>query len=195
MVDTINPAVSGSRRTWVRQIGGFLLGSYAGAMASALLVIVIFVPLRHYLGDLLPLLVVVVATPVVLRDFGVRVPVPYRQDQVPEWIRHVLPPVPTAIVYGAQLGFGFLTRFTKSTHMAFLLIIGAIGFTPIILASIGVYAFARTLVLGAGIGTETVQEVFARFQWSSRRDLVLKVTASAGTFLALVGFATQQSGG
>ena len=63
---------------------------------------------------------VVVVALAVARDLGVNAPVPYRNVQVPQVLRYLLPPGLLAFTYGTQLGVGFLTRFTYSTHTALM---------------------------------------------------------------------------
>lgn len=122
MVLTINPAVSGtSQRRFAIHVLLFAIGAVVGAFLTASLAFAVV----HEAMDVLPARVVVaiVLAPlalVLLRDLGLPVRVPYPSAQVPEWLRHTVPPGVFAPTYGAMLGTGFLTRYTTSAHMSML---------------------------------------------------------------------------
>src|ERR671923_1969913 len=98
MATTINPAVSGvGYRKWLYHVALYVVGVCSGALVT------------YALAHALYALVAALASPVawlalalplvalaVLRDLGVRTRIPYpERTQVPEWLRHVLPPAVT----------------------------------------------------------------------------------------------------
>src|SRR5579884_801823 len=122
MALTINPAVSGSRRHWFAHIVAFAIGAWLGGLLSLAVVIVIIDELRRVAGtSMVAVCVLGLISWTVAKDLGIPLWVPYRQRQVPEWLRDALPPGAIALLYGSMLGVGFLTLFTYSTQLAFLL--------------------------------------------------------------------------
>jgi hypothetical protein len=81
-------------------------------------------------------------------------PVPYRNVQVPQVLRYLLPPSLLALAFGAQLGTGFLTRYTYSTHTAAMLLLPlAINDPAVIVMTVVAFALGKGLVVIASAGT------------------------------------------
>lgn len=118
MALTITPAVSGAGR---RRGIVHLLIHFAGLLTGALLTIatlrvLLHVALAHVAGTVVFACIVAVAAFGILRDAGARVPTPYLERQVPEWLRSVVPMGVTSYAYGTMLGLGFATRYTYAAH-------------------------------------------------------------------------------
>lgn len=111
-----------------------------------------------------------------LHDLGVPLPLPYRSRQVPEWFRDVLPRSVVAFVFGVQLGPGFLTLFTYSTHLAVLLALPFLGSLEEMLLVVLLFAMGKTLVLGVTLGIQSLEEIRPRFDWSRLGNYVLRST-------------------
>jgi hypothetical protein len=185
MAMTINPAVSGGRHRWLRDVGAFFVGAALGAAAALALILVvvdiasIVIPLDALLGGAL-----VIIAWAILHDLGVPLPLPYRNRQVPDWLREVLPPVAVALVFGAMLGVGFLTLFTYSTHLAVLASLPFLDSATAMLGVVLVFALGKTAVL-AGVATvDSLDSVPA--YWNPARVRVLRfATAMTSLMLAL----------
>ncbi len=170
MAFTINPAVSrvGYRR-WIIHVGLFALGVGLGA----LLTYCIARGLYAALATISPAAWLAVALPLValaaLRDLGVRTPVPYpARRQVPEWLRRMLPPGLTAIAYGGQLGTGFLTRFTYSTHIAFVALLASQSSTTVVGASVLAFALSKSIVVVSSLAGDSYPEFERRLLYRHR---------------------------
>jgi hypothetical protein len=151
MALTINPAVSRvSYRRWAFHVGLFAFGLSLGALATyafarAVYAVTDIVGPGAWLAVALPLLAVAA-----MRDLGFQAPVPYpARRQVPEWFRRISPPGLTAIVYGGQLGTGFLTRFTYSTHAAFVVLLATQSSAGVVIAGIGAFALSKCIVVAS----------------------------------------------
>jgi hypothetical protein len=149
MAMTINPAVSrvGYRR-WLLHLTAFVLGVIVGSLTTYAVAHAAY----RLLGLLWPhawLFVAFLAVGLAaLRDLGVGAPVPYPHGrQVPEWLRRVLPPGPAAFLYGGELGAGFLTRFTYSTHTAFVALLASQANAAVVLSSTAAFALGKSVVL------------------------------------------------
>jgi hypothetical protein len=160
MAATINPAVSGVRVSrWSLHVGIFVIAVAIGAAASYGATYAFFSIVSRLWG--LQAWFAVAAAFVVAciaRDIGLRSPVPYRNVQVPEWLRRILPPATAAGAYGVHLGIGFLTKFTNSTHLAFLALLPAARPGWLAIVPIGVFATSKAIVLVAGAGTGPFHE-------------------------------------
>jgi hypothetical protein len=160
MALTINPAVSGSRRVWFSEVVLFFAGTVLGAAASLALVAFIFAIAVVGLGDsFLPILALALLGLMLLHQLGLPVPVPYRKEQVPERWRNVLPRRLVALSYGSVLGFGFLTPFTSSAHLAFLLILLFAASVPAIVGGLTLFALGKVAVLALSRGVITLDDV------------------------------------
>lgn len=180
MALTINPAVSRGERGWLVDSVSFFAGTLLGATASLTVCLAVVlglsavVPPGLVVGALVALVVAAA-----LHDLGVPVPLPYRQRQVPEVLRDLLPTSAVAFVFGAMLGVGFLTLFTYSTHLALLVALPLLPSLGAMLAAVAVFALGKSLVLASVAGTSTLEDVPLRFRWSRPRIRVLRATTAA----------------
>lgn len=166
MAMTVNPAVSGvSYRRWTLHLGMFVAGVAGGALLTYAVV--------HALYTLLalasPAAWLLVALPVValaaLRDLGVKAPVPYPTGrQVPAWLRHMVAPSVAAVAYGAQLGVGFLTNFTYSTHTAFVALLATQAQIGVVGAGVLAFSLSKSIVLVTSLTPRSEHRFLERFQ-------------------------------
>jgi hypothetical protein len=195
MALTINPAVSRGQRGWLVDSASFFAGTLVGATASLAVCLAVVLALSTVVppGLVVGTLVVVVVA-AALHDLGLPVPLPYRQRQVPEVLRDLLPTSVVAFVFGAMLGVGFLTLFTYSTHLAVLVALPLLPSLGAMLAAVVVFALGKSLVLASVAGTTTLEEVPLRFRWSRTRIRVLRATTAALS-LALAAAVAIDGGG
>jgi hypothetical protein len=164
------------------------MGSFVGCIAAALLGLSVVELLALVLtGKAVAALAAGAILWAVLHDLGVPLPLPYRQRQVPEWLRDVLPAGAVAAAYGFMLGVGFLTLFTYSAQLAAILSLPFLGSLWEVVAVASVFAAAKTLVLLAAVGATSVSEIPARFHWSRSRIVMLRL-ATACVSLVTAGF-------
>lgn len=188
MALTINPAVSGTNRRFAVHSFAFFVSTFAGAVLCGLAVVLVFA----VLGTVVPrpglaTLALVLIAWAVLHDLGASVWMPYRPGQVPEWLRSAFPPSVVAIAFGFQLGAGFFTFFTYSTHVAMLAALPFLGSVPEVLAVALVFALGKSIVLLMGTGAESVSEITPRFAAAGANLGLLRcTTAAASLFLAAV---------
>lgn len=192
MAVTINPAVSGSYARWFGQAGAFLLGVFLGTLISlasllALVTVLSAILPQAWVIDAFALLI----TWAILHDLGLPLPMPYRSRQVPEAIRNLLPQGAVALVFGIQLGIGFLTLFTYSTQLAFLLALPFLGPASRMLMAAFVFAIGKSVVLGTTLGISSIEDVAPRFRWSKRRMAILRATTASASLLLVVGLVLQ----
>lgn len=180
MALTINPAVSRKRSSWAAQVLAFAGGALLGTLVCGVMVLLVVAALETMLGPtwLKPVLVTPVAL-AVLSDLRLPVRLPYRNRQVPEWLRNALPQGAVAFTYGFMLGLGFLTLFTYSSHVAMLAALPTLDSFPVLVAVVVLFAVGKTLVLGAALGVETLDQVDARFTVADRRLWLLRLTTAA----------------
>lgn len=179
MALTINPAVSRGNRGWLVDSAFFFAGTLVGATASLVLCLAVVLALGAVLpGGLVAGLLVVIVAAAALHDLGLPFPLPYRQRQVPEPLRELLPTSAVALVFGAMLGVGFLTLFTYSTHLALLVAMPFLPSVGAMLAAVAVFALGKSLVLVSVAGAATLEEVPLRFRWSRPRIRVLRATTA-----------------
>lgn len=195
MALTINPAVSRGRRGWIIDSGAFFGGALLGAVASLALCLAVIAGASAVLpGELVIGILVFVVVAAALHDLGLPIPLPYRQRQVPEWLREMLPTSAVAFVFGAMLGFGFLTLFTYSTHLALLAALPLLPSLGAMVAALVVFALGKSLVLASVTGTTTLEEVPGRFRWSRPRIRVLRATTAALSLALAVAIAIDGGG-
>jgi hypothetical protein len=186
MAMTFTPAVRGGRR-WVGDVIVFGGAVLIGASVALLVVVMVVGALTYAVSESVArgLIVAVVAT-AVLRDLGVRSPVPYRGRQVPEHFRELLPRRALAATYGVVLGLGFATRFTFAAHTATWLALPFLS-EPLQAAALPLYTLGKTLPLVAAAGARSSDDVDRRFRWSRNRERVLRgASATFAAVLALV---------
>ena len=144
MVETISPAVCGTRRRTALALTLFAAGSIGVAAAVGLLL--------GLLGSaaLVPV-AIALALAGVLRESGVlRLPVPQSRRQVPERWHHELPLPVWSLGYGAGLGVGVLTYQPVATFLVVAVAAAASGPTAAVLA---LSAFGIGRVAGASLPT------------------------------------------
>jgi len=201
MATTINPAVSGvSYRRWGFHVTLYAAGVAAGTLVSYAAVYAVYSAVTYRLPEWAWLVVTFpLLALVVLRDLGARVWVPYpERTQVPEWLRHVLPPGLVAVAYGGELGIGFLTRFTYSTHLAFVVALPLVGSLPTVAVLAGVVALAKSIVVLTSLGGRSYGEFERRIlvrhrTGTSKQNLlrsanaVLTIASAAALAVAIIG--------
>ncbi len=149
MALTINPAVSRvSYRKWAVHVCLFVAGVGSGAFATYAIVRAIYALVTAISPVAWPAVAVPLVGLAVLRDLGLGVPVPYpSRRQVPEWLRSMVPPGVVATAFGAQLGTGFLTRFTYSTHTAFVALLAPQASPMVVGFAVLAFAVSKGIVV------------------------------------------------
>lgn len=179
MALTINPAVSRTRSQWISHILAFFVGSLLGALVSLACVLIVVALLQPILPE--NWLRIGLTVPVgiaVLHDLGLPFRLPYRQQQVPEWLRDALPQGAVAFAYGFMLGVGFLTLFTYSAHVAMLASLPLLQSFLAMFAVVALFAFGKTIVLGAALGVASLDEISPRFAVDRNRIRLLRLTTA-----------------
>lgn len=191
MALTINPAVSGTRTRWFVHIAAFFAGVWLGGLISLAMVLAIVGGLSSVLprAALAAVLLAVVVW-AAGKDLGFPLWLPYRQRQVPEWLRDALPPGGIAAFYGVMLGVGFLTLFTYSTQLAVLVALPFVRPEATMLGAMAAFAAGKTLVLATATGASSSAAVAARFHWTRHRARVLRLTTAAMSLLVAGSIAT-----
>ncbi len=177
MALTINPAVGRSRKRWLSGAAAFSIGTTTGALASALVLGLLIragvsLSTQGMVGWVLVGMVVWAA----LHDLGLPLPMPYRNRQVPEWLRAALPFEALAFAFGLLLGIGFLTLFTYSVHFAFSLLLPLTGDFSSILISAVAFGIGKAVVLIRVSRVDTMSQVreIARVSPSRTASLALR---------------------
>lgn len=187
-----------SRYRWSVHVATFSVAVALGALASFVVTYGVVSLVRAVAGDgptaiVSAAAIVYVAT----RDLGARTPVPYRASQVPDWIRRVMPPSLTAFIYGAQLGTGFLTRFTNSTHFAFAFGLPFLVHGWEVLATIAALAVGKTIVIvisAVNSDSEDFDEtVNRRFPWRPNGMRLLRLSNATAALAVAVTLGTMSS--
>ena len=120
MVDTIAPAVGGSRvqnyrLAWMTHLVGAALAAAATGAVLGLAGRLAGAPWE----GMSPLLVAAVALLYATREaFGLPIPLPQGRAQVPEWWRSFFPLPVASFLYGIGLGVGFYTYLGAGTYVA-----------------------------------------------------------------------------
>ena len=180
MALTINPAVSRGNRNWLAHSASFTAGTFFGGLIALALSLLTVALLRTVAPEgAVRVLLAAVVVWAALHDLGLPLPLPYRQRQVPEWLRDLLPPGVTALVYGVMLGVGFLTLFTYSAHLAVLAALPLLGSLTVMLAVIALFALSKSLVLLSAAGASSLEEIPLRFHWTRNRQRLLRATTAA----------------
>lgn len=166
MAMTVHPAVSRvSYRRWVGQVLLFAAGAAIGGLVTYGLARAVYLVLAESVSPTLWMaLCTVLIGLAVAKQGGLDAPVPYRgQAQVPEWLRWMVLPEFAAAIYGAELGFGFLTRFTFATHMAFVLMLAGVGNPGTAVIVVCVYGCAKAIVILAAVTGPSETKCQTRF--------------------------------
>lgn len=179
MALTVTPAVSRGRDV-VLQTLAYFAGIVFGSLVSVTLVLLIYEGLQYVWGRAWTTAMVSGAIAwALLHDLGLPLPLPYRNRQVPERLRDALPLGAVAFCFGVILGCGFLTLFTYSVHVVFLLGLPLLDSAAEILLGITLFALGKSVVIAA---TATVVHQFrdiAFFFIRSRLHLQMLRYASA----------------
>jgi hypothetical protein len=120
MVETITPVVHGGRkREYWASVALHTLGATLSAAVFGLLLGGIGTLTRAPWGRVGATIVAVIATMYAVREaFGLRVPLPDRHAQVPQWWRDFFSAPVSSFLYGAGLGIGFFTFLRFGTYVA-----------------------------------------------------------------------------
>lgn len=148
MAMTFAPAVCGGSefRFW-----GHVLLFWTGAALGAVITGATAYAVVHLLLLVAPKTVAVgaaisLAGLCIARDAGLPLWVPYRKEQVPEWLRRMLPSELTAVIYGWMIGLGFATRYTYSGHFAMVVGAAFLSFPALVGVAV-LFAASKTLVI------------------------------------------------
>jgi len=120
MVETITPVVHGGRkRQYWASVALHTLGATIAAAVFGLLLGGIGALTRAPWGRVGATVVAVVATMYAVREaFGLRIPLPDRHAQVPQWWRDFFTAPVSSFLYGAGLGIGYFTFLRFGTYVA-----------------------------------------------------------------------------
>lgn len=191
MALTINPAVSRTRTRFTAYAAAFFAGSLMGALATSAAVLLCVALLDAILPwTVVRTMLLVAISLAILHDLGVPVRLPYRQQQVPEWLRDAMPQSAVALVYGSMLGAGFLTLFTYSAQVAMLAALPTLPSFSVLLLVVSVFAFGKTIVLASTFGVDSVDQISQRFTVDRGMMRLLRFTTGAtsamlGIFLVM----------
>src|SRR6478609_3304573 len=177
MALTINPAVGRARHHWIGHSLVFGLFVVVGALMALAVVLAATSGLSALSTELAAAVVLGGMLWATAHDLGFPTYLPYRQGQVPEILRELLPPSVVAAVYGVMLGFGFLTFFTYAVQLAVLLVLPYVSGTAEVMA-IAAFALGKVVVLGTTIGATSVDMVGRRFHWTRRGAIVLRFSSA-----------------
>jgi hypothetical protein len=186
MALTINSAVSGGRRLWVRNSMLHTAGVVGGALVSVLSAAAVVAVTARI--EAMPVLRASACALVVLalcRDMGLNAPVPYGRSQVPEYWRDMMPLGVVALAYGLLLGTGFLTRYVGSPHLAMIALITLVGGPQTILIGCGAYAVGKVAVLATGGSASRVADVERELSWDCRGAAAIRVVSCATSLFAV----------
>jgi hypothetical protein len=193
----LNPAVSGaSNLRWAGHMGLYLGAVFAGGAATAFVLVVMATGVERIGGRLAWVAIAVAVIALAIgRDLGFNLPVPYRNVQVPQVLRYLLRPSLLAIAYGGQLGLGFATRYTYSTHTAVMLLL-PLGLRDPALLGYALFALAlgKSVVVMAAAGTTTddgPRAIDTRLRWRPRGVLTLRIASAAMALLLIISSLTR----
>jgi len=120
MVETITPVVHGGRKKeyWA-SVALHALGATLAAAAFGLILGGIGDLTGAPWGRVGAVVVAVIATMYAVREaFGLRIPLPDRHAQVPQWWRDFFSAPVSSFLYGAGLGIGYFTFLRFGTYVA-----------------------------------------------------------------------------
>jgi hypothetical protein len=120
MVETITPVVHGGRkRKYWASVALHTLGATIAAAVFGLVLGGIGALTRAPWGRVGATVVAVVATMYAVREaFELRIPLPDRHAQVPQWWRDFFSAPVSSFLYGAGLGIGYFTFLRFGTYVA-----------------------------------------------------------------------------
>jgi hypothetical protein len=181
MVETISPAVCGTRRRTALALALFAAGAIGVAGLVGLL-------LGAFGSRALVPVAVALALAGVLRESGVlRIPVPQSRRQVPERWHHALPLPVWSFGYGAGLGVGVLTYQPVATFLVVAVAAAASGTTAAVLA---LTAFGIGRVVGASLPTAVVDRMAMLYRPMRRLNAVALAALALALVVAPAGAAT-----
>ncbi len=175
MVETISPAVCGTRRRTALALTLFAAGSIGVAAAVGLLL--------GLLGSaaLVPV-AIALALAGVLRESGlVRLPVPQSRRQVPERWHHELPLPVWSLGYGAGLGVGVLTYQPVATFLVVAVAAAASGPVAAVLA---LSAFGIGRVAGASLPSAFIDRMAMLYRPMRRVNALALAALALALFVA-----------
>jgi hypothetical protein len=185
MVETISPAVCGTRRRTALALLLFAAGSIGVAAVVGLVL-----GLAGSKG-LVPL-AIAFAVAGVLRESGlVRVPVPQSRRQVPERWHHDLPLPVWSLGYGAGLGVGVLTYQPVATFLVVAVAAAASGPTAAVLA---LTAFGAGRVAGASLPAAFIDRMASLYRPMRRVNALALAALAVALVAAPAGAAPLQLG-
>lgn len=188
MALSINPAVSRTLTRFSADAAVFFAGTVIGSALAVSLAWttlgLIRVATSEHVAIAAAILVIALAA---ARELGAAVPLPYRRQQVPERWRGTMPTWAFSFLYGLLLGFGFVSPFTYSTHLAMLAGVPFVGSLTSLTLAIGLFAIGKSLSLFTtlsrdGDGASSVHSGITRF---GRFTLHVVTVATSG--LVVVG--------
>jgi len=187
MAMTIHPAVSGTRQKWLGEAALFLTGAFVGAFAAIIVLAVIEGALLAVAPDsAIYGLVAGAIIWAVLADLGLVRPLPYRRGQVPESWRNLLPSRVVATLFGLMLGFGFITFFTYSAQLSFLLGASLDGSLSALAAVSALFAVGKTVVLIEAIRSPAIGDVAPRLRPTKRGLQVVRLATAIASLAVAV---------
>jgi hypothetical protein len=169
MVETITPVVHGGRRgPWARDAAVHLVGAAVAAAAFGAALGGAGAVLGAPWGLAGAVGVAAVAVAYALRELtGIRVPIPERRRQVPEWWRRFFSPPVASFLYGAALGIGFLTFLRYGTLVAVSAVAVASGdpmWGAAVMVPFGIARTAAMAVVAAARAPDDVSRVVDRLE-------------------------------
>jgi hypothetical protein len=129
MVETITPVVHGGRkREYWASVALHTIGATIAAAIFGLLLGGIGALTRAPWGRVGATIVAVIATMYAVREaFGLRIPLPDRHAQVPQWWRDFFSAPVSSFLYGAGLGIGYFTFLRFGTYVAVSVVALVVG--------------------------------------------------------------------
>ncbi len=180
MVETISPAVCGTRRRTALALLLFAAGSIGIAALVGLL-------LGVFGSAALVPVAIALAIAGVLRESGlVRLPVPQSRRQVPERWHHELPLPVWSLGYGAGLGVGVLTYQPVATFLVVAVAAAASGPTAAVLA---LSAFGIGRVAGASLPATFIDRMAMLYRPMRRVNALALAALALALFVAPAGAA------
>jgi hypothetical protein len=181
MVETISPAVCGTRRRTALALVLFAAGSIGVAAALGLALGLLGS------GALVPVAIAVAAAGMLRESGVVRLPLPQSRRQVPERWHHELPLPVWSLGYGAGLGVGVLTYQPVATFLVVAVAAAASGTTAAVLA---LTAFGIGRVGGASLPAGFVDRMAPLYRPMRRVNAVALAALALALFVAPAGAAT-----
>jgi hypothetical protein len=188
MAMSINPAVSRSVRRFSFHSAAFLLGALLGAAVSFSLAYAGIRLVRDVTSTRIAVAIAALAVALAIgKELGLQIPLPYRRRQVPEGWRGSLPVSMFSLLYGVMLGFGFVSPFTYSTHLAMLAGVPFASSTASLVIALILFAFGKSLVLASTLRRDSVRDSAFRSRTTRFGVFTLHVVTVGTSMLAVIG--------